>query len=186
MNGPGGLVEVRLLELPLVLRERSRQHGADLLREMTLLQAGRAARDGGGAGDGTCPAGPDRGPPGAPTGVVGTYPARLLELAAKLETVYGPYVAASNAAMDDALDEGRTSLDVAQLLPPEAAPLLAAVRSLLAEAEQYCASDDYLLTLAPPPEVAGYRAWSIEQVLAQLGGAPPTAWPVWARTHGLV
>ena len=99
--------------------------------------------------------------------------------------MYGPYVAASNAAMDDALDEGRTSLDVTQLLPPEAAPLLAAVRSLLAEAEQYCASDDYLLTLAPPPEVAGYRAWSIEQVLGQLGGAPPTAWPVWARTHGL-
>ena len=163
---PGGddLHEVRMLAMPLELRERSRQHGADLLREMTLISTSQAA--------GT--AGRD-------------VPARLLELAQELDAVYGPYVASTTEEMEAALDRGEQVLDeVVYRLPSSSGAFVQRVADLLAELEEYCRADDHLLTLAPPPDVAAYRSWSIGEVLRQQAGEAPTPWPTYAEAHGVV
>ena len=165
-DSPGAadeLFAVRLLGMPLLTRERSRQHGADLLREMALIQVGEAT--------GTT----DR-----------QVPARLLELAQELDTAYGPYIAASTDQMEDALDRGEESLDeVVYQLPRSAAAFVRSIAELLAEVERYCEGDAHLLTLGPPPDVEAYRRWSIEEVLRQDAGAAPRPWPDYAAAIGL-
>jgi hypothetical protein len=157
------MLVVRMLDMPLLVRERSRQHGADLLREMALIQLGQAS--------GTT----DR-----------QVPARLQELARELDTAYGPYIASSTDQMEDALDRGEESLDeVVYRLPRSAAAFVQRIADLLAEVETYCESDAHLLTLAPPPDVAAYRQWSIEEVLRQHDGAAPRPWPTFAAAQGL-
>jgi hypothetical protein len=158
--GPDGATFcLRLLGVPLELRERSRQQGADLLREMVLVRGGPSPTAG-------------HGPP-----------ARLLELADELDRVYGPYVAAGDEEMDAALGRGDASCDVASRLPVHAVGFVEHVRDLLAEVEQWCRADGYLLTLAPSPDVAAYRAWSMQEVVRQGSGEPPLPWPVYARAH---
>jgi hypothetical protein len=163
VTGATDLFEVRMLGTPLVLRERSRQQGADLLREMALIRTG-----------------------GASGGRQAHSPIRLLELAHELDTAYGPYVATNNSEMDAALDRGEDTLDeVVYQLPTAAVTFIEHVRDILIEVEQYCRSDTYLLILEPAPEIAAYRNWSMEQVLTQYRGEPPTSWPDYAAARGL-
>lgn len=161
MNQEPGLFLVRMLGMPLVLRERSRQHGAELLREMTLIMIGHADRT-----------------------TSHEVPGRLLELAHELDTFYGPYIASSTEEMDAALDRGQDTCDeVVYHLPPQSAAFVQRVADMLSEVESYCRSDGYLLTLAPPPDIAAYRDWSINEVLRQRAGEEPTPWPVYAAAH---
>ena len=154
---------VRMLGMPLRLRERSRQHGQDLLREMALIQVGEAA------------------------GTTGRHvPARLLELGQDLNATYSPYLASSTDQMEDALDRGEQTLEeVVYQLPRSAAAFVQRIDDLLTEVDTYCRSDAHLLTLAPPPDVAAYRRWSTEEVLRQSTGAAPRPWPAYAATQGL-
>jgi hypothetical protein len=152
------LFEVRLLDVPLVLRERSRQHAADLLREMELISLGYA---------------------------VGTMhhqlPQRLLELAQELERVYGRYVGANTDEMDAALDRGEDTLAVVVYhLPGHSVAFMDHVEAILREVDDYCREGHELLTLAPPADVAVYREWTSSEVRRQYAGEPPTPWPVFA------
>jgi len=163
MTAPADLFEVRLLEVPLALRERSRQHGADLLREMELISLGHSA---------------------------GTthheLPRRLAELAQELERVYGPYVGANTDEMDAALDRGDDTLaEVVYHLPRSSVTLVRHVEGILREVDDYCRAGRELLTLAPPPDVVAYREWATGQVLEQAAGEPPTPWPAFAARRGL-
>lgn len=152
------LFEVRLLDLPLILRERSRQHAADLLREMELISLGHA------------------------TGTAHhELPNRLLELAQELERVYGPYVGANTDEMEAALDRGEESLAVVVYrLPRRTVPFMEHVDDILREVDEYCRAGEELLTLAPSAEVAAYREWVSGEVQRQNAGEPPTPWPVFA------
>jgi len=157
------LFVVRLLEVPLALRERSRQHGAELLREMELISLGHSA---------------------------GTthheLPQRLLELAHELERVYGPYVGANTDDLDAALDRGDATLpEVVYHLPRTSVTLVRHVEDILREVDAYCRDGQELLTLAPPPDVVAYREWVTNQVLGQAAGERPTPWPVFAARRGL-
>jgi hypothetical protein len=155
--------EVRLLDVPLALRERSRQHGADLLREMELISLGHAA--------GTAQH---------------ELPNRLLELAQELERVYGPYVAANTDEMDAALDRGEEALaEVIYHLPRRSVSFMDHVESILREVDDYCRAGQELLTLAPPADVAAYRVWVSDEVRRQYAGEPPTPWPAFAARRGL-
>ena len=163
MTASQDLFEVRLLDVPLVLRERSRQQGADLLREMELISMGHAA---------------------------GTthheLPQRLIELAQELERVYGPYVGANTDEMDAALDRGDDTLaEVVYHLPTWSVALVRHVEDILREVDDYCRAGQELLTLAPPPDVVAYREWTSSEVLRQAAGEGPTPWPVFAARRGL-
>lgn len=163
MSGDDELFEVRMLDMPLVLRERSRQQGADLLREMTLIRTGQADHT-----------------------TSHEVPRRLLKLAHELDTFYGPYIASSTQEMDAALDRGEDTYDeVVYRLPPQSVAFVQHVADILSEVEDYCRSDGYLLILAPPADIAAYRHWSINEVLRQHAGRQPTPWPVYAAAHGL-
>jgi hypothetical protein len=163
MTAPDDLFEVRLLEVPLALRERSRQHGAELLREMELISMGRA------------------------TGTTHhQLPRRLVELAQELERVYGPYVGANTDELDAALDRGDDTLaEVVYHLPTSSVALVRHVEDILREVDDYCRAGQELLTLAPPLDVVAYREWVTSQVLGQAAGEPPTPWPMFATRRGL-
>ena len=157
------LFELRLLQVPLALRERSRQHGADLLREMELISLGRAA---------------------------GTthheLPQRLLELAEELERVYGPYVGANTDDLDAALDRGDdTMTEVVYHLPRSSLALVQHVDDILREVDDYLRAGQELLTLAPPADVVAYRGWVSSEIRRQAAGEPPTPWPAF-RTGGVL
>ena len=163
MTASDELFEMRLLDVPLALRERSRQHGAELLREMELISMGQAA---------------------------GTthhrLPQRLVELAQELERVYAPYVGANTDELDAALDRGDDTLaEVVYRLPRSSVALVRHVEDILREVDDYCRAGRELLTLAPPEDVVAYREWVTSQVLGQAAGEPPAAWPVFAARRGL-
>ena len=150
------LFDLRLLQVPLALRERSRQHGADLLREMELISLGRAA---------------------------GTthheLPQRLLELAQELERVYGPYVGANTDDLDAALDRGDdTMAEVLYHLPRSSLALVKHVDDIMREVDEYLRAGQELLTLAPPADVVAYRAWVTSEIQRQAAGERPTPWPL--------
>jgi hypothetical protein len=163
MTADQELFEMRLLEVPLALRERSRQHGADLLREMELISLGRAA--------GT---------------TQHELPQRLMELSAELERVYAPYVGANTDDLDAALDRGDdTMAEVVYHLPRHSVALVKHVDAILREVDDYLREGQELLTLAPAADVVAYREWVTSQVLGQAAGEAPTPWPVFAARRGL-
>jgi hypothetical protein len=163
VTGAEDLFELRLLEVPLALRERSRQHGAELLREMELISLGRAA--------GT---------------TQHELPQRLMELAAELERVYGPYVAANTDDLDAALDRGDdTMAEVVYHLPRTSLALVKHVDEILREVDDYLRAGQELLTLAPPSEVVAYREWVSSEIRRQAAGEPPTPWPMFLARAGL-
>jgi PAS domain S-box-containing protein len=61
-------------------------------------------------------------------------------------------------------------------VPPGDVPSFAAMQDTLDLAERL-ATDGQLLARPGLPEIVALRDWACEQVLAQLGGAPPAPWP---------
>lgn len=156
------LVTVRLLDVPLSLREKSITHGEELLREMDLIAAG------------------------SESGQATDVPVRLLELVEELRRVYAPYVQASMDELENATAAGQTTMpEVVYRLPGSALGFVDRLAQVMAEADDYCRAGDHLLTLAAPPDVQAYRAWSIGEIRRQFAGQAPTPWPAYAADRGL-
>ena len=81
------LVEVRLLGLPIALRERSTEHGEELMREMTLIA--QQITDGDGL----------------------DLPVRLVQLVGDVRTTFGVFTEGANAALDAAAEQGVEVID---------------------------------------------------------------------------
>lgn len=157
------LVEVRLLEVPLDVRERSTRHGVDLMREMTLIVGGRDS--------------------GTTSRAV---PERLLEIARELDLVYGPYVTSTTEALEAAADRGDSVVpEVVYRLPPSVSAFVQHIADVLAEVEAYCTSGRELLLLAAPAEVKAYRDWSLHEVRRQIAGEPPMPWPAYVAEQAI-
>ena len=146
------LTEVRLLRVPLRLRDRSNQHGEELLRQLALVQIG------------------------AEQHVNDSVPARLLDIAAEVQSTYGVFSSGPNDQMDAALDRGEDTMDVAYRLPRHVGPFLHRLRRILDEATEYCRQGEHLLTLAPPDDVVAYRRWVFEEFERQIAGEAPRPW----------
>jgi PAS domain S-box-containing protein len=97
------------------------------------------------------------------------------------------------AALEDAARRGETeppvslghhsplpwvpsNLDLKLRVEPQAGGVFAALQDVLDLAESL-AVDGALLTRPGLPEIIAVRDWACEQVIAQLGGAPPQPWP---------
>lgn len=157
------LKEVHLLRLPVPLAERARQHFEGLMREFALVAAG---------GDG-----------GHPEQRV---PARLIELMEALTAQFAGVNTAADARLEDAIDTGQESIeDHVLVLPIEAAPASRALGEMIDEADDYCRQGEHLLTLATPADCVAYRGWYLGQVISQLEGHPPIAWPDSAQARSL-
>ena len=150
------LVEVRLLGVPIPLRERSTQHGDELLREMMLIaQQANAAADGDGNGDGA------------------EVPAKLVRLAVEVRETYSQFTVNANAEMDAAAEAGVESIDVVYQVPSSVAGLCRHILEVIDEADAYCRQGRYLLTLATPPDILAYQRWIVGEFIRQVEGEPP-------------
>ena len=155
------LIDVQLIDVPIALRGRSTEHIQGLLREIELIVTGQQS------------------------GVAMGVPARLLAVTRELETVYAPQIAAAGAVIDSAAERGEAFTQTSYRLPVEARGFAAHVLEVLREVDDFCREGKHLLTVPAPADVAGYRRWSLGEVVAQLDGHPPTPWPAFAAANGL-
>lgn len=157
--GPEQPVAAVLLGVPATLWAAARQHHDALVRELTLLRASRGTH--------------------SDDLVLADAARRALSDAVEQAVER----AAAQGALESPLPEGHPSpLPVAPravdaLLPgtPEAVAY-AVLQDVLDEAEALAGSDE-LLVRPGLPEVIALRDWACEQVIAQLGGTPPSPWP---------
>lgn len=151
------LVEVRLVGVPIPLRERSTQHSDELLREMTLI-----AQE-------------------AETGDT-ALPTRLVQLAADVGATYSEFTVHADAQMDAAAEAGIDVIDVVYNVPPTVAGFCEHILSVIEEADAYCRQGRYLLTLATPPDILAYQRWILGEFIRQPRGEAPMSWPDYSRS----
>jgi hypothetical protein len=152
---PDQLVEIHLLQLPVALAERARQHFEGLMREFALITAG--SQDG---------------------GTTHHVPARLTELVDALTVEFAGVNTVADQELEDAIDAHLPTIeDHVLLLPPAAGEASRALGAMIDEADDYCRQGEHLLTLASPADCVAYRGWYLGQVIGQLAGEPPVAWP---------
>ncbi|MCU1678052.1 MAG: ATP-binding region ATPase domain protein [Frankiales bacterium] len=145
---------VRLLQVPLDVRNRSTEHIQGLLREFELILGGRLE------------------------GVSMDVPKRLLDSAGELERAYAPQVAAANAEYEAAAARGESVVaESTYRVPAEAAAFALHIIDVLEEVDEFCRSGRFLLTMAPDPDVAAYRRWTLLEISRQIEGRAPTPWP---------
>ncbi len=149
-----GLVEVRLLGVPLDIWQRAQEHTDGLLREFALIVQDAEAR--------------------------AATPGRLLALVRELRAGYGEFSEAQRLQMEAALERGEVDIDLTYHVPPAVAGAAQGLGEMLDEADDYCRQGDHLLTLASPPEGLRFRRWFVGEFVNQVGGAPPVPWSEYA------
>jgi hypothetical protein len=150
-----GLLEVRLIDLPVQVWAAAQEHADELIREFALI-TGDQDRQGAHA-----------------------VPARLTELIEELTAQYGGLNTEQEVALARAAAEGVESMDLSFAVPPAAGAAAARLGGMLDDADDYCRSGQHLLTLATPPESLAFRQWYLGEFIRQLDGAVPIAWPAW-------
>jgi hypothetical protein len=152
----GELVEVHLLELPVPLWSRTQQQTDELLREFALAASQ------------------------TPEDQRHHVPARLTALIETLTADFGDTSSSQDQELADAAAAGKERIDDLHFsLPPAAAPACQVLGDMLDEADDYCRSGQYLLTLAASDDMVRFRRWYLSDIIAQLGGRPPTPWPAY-------
>ena len=146
--------EAVLVGFPLRVWHRQQEYTHDLLREFQLLTSARGA-----VGDADPP----------------DVPARLLAVADEFVSKYGSYSTRIAEDRESALRRGEVAIDSTVPLPAETPALVASVRDLLVDVEDYCRRGR-LLTLSAPGDVAALREWTLSEMLRQFEGQPPTPW----------
>lgn len=148
MSGAEGeeLVEVRLLGLPVDVHRRAAEHNDGVVREFQLVSLD-----------------PD------------TAPARLIALSAELDR-YSQFTAGPGAELEQALSDGRQSVDLCYEVPASARQAAVRLGEVLDDVDAYC-EDGGMLSLAAPAEIRQYRRWFIGQFVDQIDGAEPVPWP---------
>jgi hypothetical protein len=154
------LHQVVMRQLPVQLWAATQEHVDELLREFTLMSAGRADSDHG-----------------------QQVPLRLVRLVAELKVRFAGSSDEQRARLFAAAAAGDDELDLVYRLPAAAGPASAELARLFDEADAYCRAGLHLLTLATPPEMGLFRRWYLGQVQDQLAGAPPVPWPLWAASR---
>ena len=62
-------------------------------------------------------------------------------------------------------------------MPPQVLGAVDALDALLDEADEFCRSDGYLLTVTSSEEGLAFKRWYFDEFRRQLAGEPPTPWP---------
>jgi hypothetical protein len=159
-------VTVHLRSLPVPLAAKAQERSQDLLREFALLTADLLESRTANTGD--------------------EVPSRLLELVVNLTQQLAELQADPARRFYGAVADGSSVIDDHQLeWPAELASVTRAMADLFDEADHYCWTRAELVGLATPPDCAAYRRWVFAQVLDQLDGRSPVAWPDSAAARGL-
>lgn len=142
-------VTVKIVNLPLVVLQRSREYHDALMREFALItlddEHGSAV------------------------------PKRLLDLTDEVRARFQAFTTRTTEEIDAALERGDIAIDVEFELPAAAADAAERLAELLDEADDFCRAGD-LLTLATAPDVRAFREWYLGEFIRQCRGEPPRAW----------
>lgn len=147
----GALVEIRLVDMPLRIWQRSTDHHDELMRELSLLAL-------------------------APSSSRSDLPARLVELVDVLGRQYGAATARPDAERDAALARGLDRMDLVYTVPATVGVDARRLGDLMAECEDYCRSEQ-LLTMPQPPVQVAFARWYLQEFETQAAGGDPTPWP---------
>ena len=149
--GDAVVTQIHLLGYPVRIGARQQEHLDEVAREFMLLSISRPA-------------------------VREQVPGRLLELLDALTTRYSAELEGPRRRREQALLEGRETIDLVYPAVPGLREAVTGWQSMMREVDEYC-RDDELLALATPAEVVRLQQWVVEQFLAQLDGQAPTPWP---------
>lgn len=148
----GATVQVHLLDVPVQVWGRTREHTAELMREFALLQVGED------------------------TGTATRHvPSALLQLVADLRLRYGG-TPEQDAQLDAALEGGVLTQDFVYDVPAEAVEACLALQAMFDAADDYCAQGRELMTLVSPVDQQAFRTWYLEEFIRQVRGQDPTPW----------
>ena len=100
---------------------------------------------------------------------------RLLELVSTLTRDHAVGLAEPERQREQALIEGRATVDLHYPVTPDAAAIVQAWARMLRDIDELCRTDD-LLVLERPSDIVLMQDWVLGQFLAQLAGQPPTGW----------
>jgi hypothetical protein len=149
---------VSLVDFPLQVGIKARQHRESLLREFAIIAAG----------------GGDR----------ADVPKRLLEIAKLHEDRYAGLNPEADERIDTAIKARSGFITIDLDVPERVKGDTVDVAPLLREVDQYC-RDGSLLTLQPSDEVRAFWAWMLIELVRQLSGAPPVSWHDFELPPGL-
>ncbi len=150
----GGLVEVRLIGVPLAIHRQAGEHSAEIMREFGHVAEG----------------------PGA-----ANAPARLILLDRVLQEQYHRFTGGTSEQLDAAMLRGDLETDLTFTVPVEAGKAAETFGKLWDEVDAHCAEGRYLLALRSPPDVVAFRRWVLGEFRRQTGGEPPLSWAEWRR-----
>lgn len=153
-GGPGELVPVRLVGVPLDIFRRSMEHWDGLIREFTLL-AMRSSE-------------------------AHEVPARLLNLVDALTDAYTPFTGGTDRVRDEAMARGDATVDLTYLVPLHARQAVLDLEAMAEQADDFCRQGEELLTMARPAPVRRFAQWYLSQFVDQLDGGPPQSWQEWS------
>jgi hypothetical protein len=159
----GRMCTVRLLQLPVGLFLRAREHHDDLVREFTLMAIGEtedAARQA------THAAGNNPRPALSP---------RLRELVDILGRRLGATASRADAERDAAVARGDATVDLSYEVSTSIAADLVTLTDLMDDADEFCRTER-LLTLPRDPAMVRFGHWYNNEFLRQFAGHAPTAW----------
>ncbi|MGH9298570.1 MAG: hypothetical protein ACRDZT_01480 [Acidimicrobiales bacterium] len=146
------LVEVHLRGIPVGIWAQLDEDTKDLRREFALILLG--ARPG------------ER-----------DVPERLLQLIDRLQANYGHLNPEQEMALEDAVKRGDTEIEQLDYqIPIGVEADLVALGSMLDEADEYCRSGEYLLSLAASPVSKAFRDWFLSEFARQVRGEEPISW----------
>jgi len=144
------LRRVVLVDLPVRLWDRARQHGEALVREFAFIAA--EGRD------------------------YSLLARRLLEIAETSETRYANLNPDAEELVEAALARGEDRITVEARVPVDFKEYVNAAVPVLIEVDDYCRTGA-LLTLATSDELRAYWTWFLGEFIRQIDGHPPTPWP---------
>lgn len=141
--------DVHLLGMPVRILASARERHDELIREFALLAMSEERE--------------------------ASAPRRLVELTETLGRRYGAARNRPDAVVDAALEAGQDTVDVTYTVTPDVVEAADLLESLMAEADEFCRSED-LLTLARTDLQRRFASWYLDEFRRQLAGAEPVRW----------
>lgn len=147
--GESAMHRVVLVDLPIELWNRARQHSDALRREFAFIAAeGREDTD---------------------------VARRLLAIAEVSDRRYATLNPDAEAQVEAALRRGEPLITVDVSVPADFKQHIIESAPVLLEVDQYCRRGD-LLTLAIPDDLRAYWTWYLGEFVRQIDGGEPTPW----------
>lgn len=144
----GTTAQVVLVDYPVRLGIRAREHSAGMLRECALLVQ---------TADST------------------SAPDRLVALAQSITANYSGELGSADQQRTEAFRQGLDTVDIRYPVLPDAVSLVRAWRAVMAELDSYAVANA-LLTMATPRDLDELNAWIAEEFIRQSEGAAPRPW----------